>query len=95
MTTALRTIELDAPTVARLNELAARRGQDVAGVIADAIELLELGADFEGPDVAEDERRLAEFLRTRQGVPVEELKAWTESWGSERELPPPPPRRIG
>ena len=45
-------------------------------------------------DVAEDERRLHEFLRTRKAIPFEDVKAWTESWGTEAELPRPSGRGI-
>ncbi|MFY9832120.1 MAG: hypothetical protein WAK66_05320 [Methylocystis sp.] len=94
MTTVRRLIELDAAVDTRLSELAARRGQDVADVIAEAIEALESGAFLEGPDVAEDERRLHEFLRTKKAIPFEDVKAWTESWGTEAELPRPSARGI-
>jgi predicted transcriptional regulator len=94
MTTVRRLIELDAAVDTRLSELAARRGQDVAEVIAEAIEALESGPFLEGPDVAEDERRLHEFLRTRTAIPFENMKAWTESWGTKAELPRPSGRRI-
>ena len=48
MTTVRRLIELDAAVDTRLSELAARRGQDVADVIAEAIEALEFGAVSRG-----------------------------------------------
>ncbi|MGA8170884.1 MAG: hypothetical protein WB816_08650 [Methylocystis sp.] len=95
MTTVRRLIELDAAVDARLSELAARRGQDVADVIAEAIEMLASAPFMEGPDVAEDERRLHEFLRTRTAIPFEEVKAWTESWGTETELQRPSARKLG
>jgi hypothetical protein len=44
--------------------------------------------------LAEDERRLAEFMRMREVVPWEEVKTWMESWGKRNELPPPKPRRL-
>ncbi len=66
----------------------------MADVIAEAIEALESGAFLEGPDVAEDERRLHEFLHTKKAIPFEEVKAWTESWGTETELPRPSGRGI-
>jgi hypothetical protein len=44
--------------------------------------------------LAEDSRRLAEFERTRIGVPWDEIKTWMESWGTPNELPPPRPRRL-
>ena len=54
--------------------------QDDAGVGPWAPEIL-----------AEDPRRLAEFERTREGVPWSEVKAWMQSWGKSNELPPPKP----
>ncbi len=66
----------------------------MADVIAEAIEALESGPFLEGPDVAENERRLHEFLRTKKAIPFEDVKAWTESWGAEAELPRPSVRRI-
>jgi hypothetical protein len=44
--------------------------------------------------LAEDARRLAEFEETRDGTPWHEVEAWMESWGTDRELPPPKPRRV-
>ncbi len=44
--------------------------------------------------LAEDARHLAEFERTRIGVPWEEVKLWMESWGTANELPPPKPRKV-
>ena len=43
---------------------------------------------------AEDERRIAEFERTRMGVPWDEVKAWMQSWGKPNELPPPNLREV-
>jgi hypothetical protein len=55
-------------------------------------------SDGEGPwspeVLAEDRRRLAEFERTREGVPWEDVKAWMLSWGTANELPPPKPRKL-
>jgi hypothetical protein len=48
-----------------------------------------------GPDVAEDRRRRDEFKRTRQAVPLDEVKAWVASWGTAGELPRPRPSKIG
>ena len=90
-----RTLDIDAATDTRLRELAAERGQDVAAVLAEAVALLDFVVDIAGPDPAEDRRRLEEFQRTRQGVPLDEVKAWVASWGSAGELPPPQPRKIG
>jgi predicted transcriptional regulator len=86
-----RTLEIDAGTDARLSEMAAERGQNVAAVLAE----LDSVVDLAGPDVAEDRRRLDEFARSGHAVPLNEVKAWVESWGSEHELPRPSPRKIG
>lgn len=90
-----RTLEIDATTDARLRELAAERGQDVAAVLAEAVALLDSVVDIAGPDPAEDRRRLEEFKRTRQAIPLDEVKAWVASWGTADELSVPQPRKIG
>ena len=90
-----RTLEIDAGTDARLTEMAAERGQDVAAVLAEAVALLDSVVDLNGPDIAEDRRRLDEFAKTRQAVPLNAVKAWVASWDSADELPSPRPRRIG
>jgi hypothetical protein len=41
-----------------------------------------------------DARRLAEFARTREGVPWPEVRAWMESWGAPDESPTPKSRRL-
>lgn len=55
-------------------------------------------ANGEGPwspeSLAEDARRLAEFERTRMGVPWEEVRAWMQTWGTPDELPVPKPRKL-
>jgi predicted transcriptional regulator len=90
-----RTLEIDTETDARLHELAAERGQDVAAVLAEAVALLDSVVDIAGPDIAEDRRRLDELKRTRLAVPLDEVKAWVASWGSADELPRPQPRKVG
>ena len=90
-----RTLDIDADTDARLRELAAERGQDVAAVLAEAVALLDSVVGIAGPDVAEDRRRLDEFKRTRQAVPLDEVKSWVARWGSDHELPRPQPRKVG
>ena len=89
-----RTLELDADTDARLQAIAVARGQDVSAVVADAVALLESVVPFEGPDIAEDIRRLRNFERTGEAIPLDEVKAWVESWGTPNELPQPKPRKI-
>jgi predicted transcriptional regulator len=89
-----RTIDIDAATDERLRELAAERGQDETAVLAEAVALLDSVVDIEGPDIEEDRRRLREFERTRLGIPLHEVKAWVDSWGTANELPPPKAQRI-
>jgi predicted transcriptional regulator len=89
-----RTLELDPETDARLREMAAERQQDVAAVLAEAVALLDAVGDIAGPDTAEDRRRLSEFERSGEAVPLSEVKAWTASWGTANELPRPLPRKI-
>jgi predicted transcriptional regulator len=90
-----RTLEIDADTDARLREMAEERGQDVAAVLAEAVALLDSVVDLSGPDIGEDRRRYDDFRRTRLAVPLDDVKAWVASWGSENELPRPQPRKVG
>ena len=94
MSTVRRTFDLDPDIDARINALAAEKGQDAAAVVADAVFLLDSIVDVEGPDIEEDLRRLREFERTGEAVPLEDVKAWVESWGTSNELPRPPPRKM-
>ena len=94
MATVRRIFDLDPATDARLNALAAERSQDAAAVVADAVILLDSLIDIEGPGVDEDLRRLREFERTGEAVPLDEVKAWVESWGTPGELPRPEPRKV-
>lgn len=90
-----RNIALDPATDARLRELAAERGQDEAAVLAEAVALLDSVVDIGNPDIAEDRRRLDAFNRTPEAVPLDSVKAWVESWGTDNELPRPKPERLG
>jgi predicted transcriptional regulator len=94
MSTVRRTLDLDPDTNARLDALAAEKGRDAAAIVADAVVLLDSIVDIEGPDVEEDLRRLAEFERTGEAVPSDDVKAWVESWGTPHELPRPKPRKV-
>jgi len=87
-------LDLDPETDARIKTIDARTGQDVAAVIADAVELLDSVIDINGPDIEEDLRRLEEFERTGLGVPGDDVMTWIKSWGTPNELPPPQPRKI-
>jgi len=90
-----RTLEIDAGTDARLTEMAAERGQDIAAILAEAVALLDSVVEPAGPDIAEDRRRLDEFLLSRKAVPLTDAEAWVASWDTSEELPRPSPRKIG
>jgi hypothetical protein len=105
MNVKVRTIEVDAETADLLEARAAARGMTVSELLADLAvtealppPLQAMSVAGEGPwapDVlAEDARRLAEFDRTRVGVPWEEVRAWMQSWGKPNELPAPTPRKL-
>ena len=94
MPTVRRILDLDPATDARLDSLAAEKGQDAAAVVSDAIALLDSVIDIEGPDIEEDRRRLREFERTGEAVMFEEARAWVESWDTAAELPQPKPKKI-
>ena len=110
MNVRLRTIEVEEATAERLESLAAARGISLADLLAElafedawppdleAKNLDVLRAAGEGPwspeALAEDERRWAEYQRTGEGVPWEEIRAWMQSWGTPEELPPPRPRKL-
>jgi predicted transcriptional regulator len=89
-----RTLQIDADTDVRLQQMAAERGQDVAAVLAEAVALLDSVVDVSGPDPGEDRRRYDVFLRDRRAVPLDEVKAWITSWGTSDELPRPQPRKV-
>ena len=90
-----RPLEIDAGTDARLTEMAAERGQDVAAILAEAVAPLNSAVDLAGPDIAEDCRRPDEFFRTRRAVPLDRVKAWVASWDTTEEPPRPSPYEIG
>jgi hypothetical protein len=90
-----RTLEIDTSTDARLTEMAAERGQDVAAVLAEAVALLDSVADLAGPDIVEDRRRLNDFLDNRKAVPLDGVKTWVASWDTAEETPRPSPHKIG
>jgi hypothetical protein len=99
-------IEVDEATALVLEARAAARGITVAQLIADLAgaqealpaELQALRGAAEGPwaaDVlAEDERRLADYRRTREAASWEDVKAWMQTWGKPGELPVPKPRKL-
>jgi hypothetical protein len=102
----LRQIEVDEETAALLEGRARARGMTVSELLADLAcnqevlpaDLAEMRDKGEGPwspeALKEDARRLAEFERTREGVPWEEVKSWLRSWGTRDELPTPKLRKL-
>jgi hypothetical protein len=106
MNVKLRKIEVDVETADLLEARAAALGMSVPALVAELAgnevllppDLAELRAKGEGPwsreSLEEDERRLAEFERTRVAVPWDEVKAWLDSWGSPNVLPAPTPRKL-
>jgi len=106
MNVKLRKIEVDEEIAALLEARAAGRGMTLSALLADLAnnqeilpaDLAEMRSKGEGPwspeVLAEDARRLAEFERTREGVPWDEVKNWLRSWGTPDELPAPKPRRL-
>ncbi len=106
MSVKLRTIEVDAKTADVLEARAAARGLSVSELLADLAfaedglppDLEIMRAEGTGPwapgVLAEDARRLADFQRTREAMPWEDVLAWMRSWGTPDELPPPKPRKL-
>jgi predicted transcriptional regulator len=94
VTVKLRQIEVEVSTAEVLEARAAEQGVTVSEVVAEIVAVMDFSADIEWPDAAEDLRRYYEFKRTGEAVPLNEVKAWVESWGSENELPAPKPRKI-
>ncbi|QUS38939.1 hypothetical protein RPMA_08965 [Tardiphaga alba] len=93
MNTIRRSFDIDPDTDARLRVMAAERGQDESAVLAEALALLDSVIDLDGPDLAEDVRRLEQFRADGLAVPLDDVKAWVESWDTPDELPAPIPRR--
>jgi hypothetical protein len=99
-----RTIEIDARTADVLEAQAAARGQTVSELLAELVsddpspDMESMRASGRGPwspgVLAEDARRFADFQRSHEGVPWDEVKAWMKSWGTSSELPPPKPRKL-
>ncbi len=106
MNVKFRQIEVDAETAEALEAKAAARGVSVPEFIAELVgtaselrtDLETLRAKGQGPwspaVLAEDARRLADYQKTGEGVPWDEVRAWMQSWGSANELPPPKARRL-
>ena len=94
MTTVRRILDLDTTTDALLDALAAKRGQDAALVVAEAVELFDSVVSPEGPEIDEDIRRLDAFEQTGEAISGDAVKAWTDSWGTAHELSRPGLRKL-
>jgi hypothetical protein len=95
MNVKLRQIEVDEETAALLEARAGARGMTVSELLADiACNQEALPADLAEMRVKDDARRLAEFERTREGVPWKEVKSWLGSWGTPDDLPTPKLRKL-
>jgi hypothetical protein len=105
MTAKNRTIEVDGETASLLEARAAARGISVSELLADIAgsaslpgDLAALRARGEGPwskqALDDDAQRLAEFERTRSGMPWDDVKAWMATWGTPQERPAPKSRKL-
>jgi hypothetical protein len=106
MTVKVRKIEVDERTAELLEARASALGVSVATLLAELAgnepilppDLAQMRAAGQGPwspeFLEEDKRRLAEFERTRMGVPWDEVKTWLDSWGTPNRLPTPTPRKL-
>jgi hypothetical protein len=106
MNVKLRKIEVDEETAEALESQAAARGMTAPELLADMVgstgelpphleAMRSAGRGSWAPEIiAEDARRLAEFERDGEGVPWDEVYAWTKSWGTANELPSPKPRKL-
>jgi len=106
MNVKLRKIEVDAPTAEALEARAAALGITVSELVAELVgvetelppDLEKLRAEGRGPwapeVIVEDARRLADFERSGEGVPWDEVRTWVRSWGKPNELPLPRPRKL-
>jgi hypothetical protein len=99
-------IEINAETAELLEARAAARGMSISELLADLagddnalptdLETMRAAGDGPwAPDIlAADARRLAEFHRTREALPWDEVKAWMQTWGTPQEMPAPRPRKL-
>ena len=60
-------------------------------VLPDLAEMRDKSEGPWSPEILEkDERRLAEFERTREGVPWEDVESWMRTWRTSNEFPANP-----
>ena len=80
-------IEIPARLGENLRQHAKQSGLEPAEVIERALDRYLEDLD----DIAEDQRRWAEFERDGKVIPGDAIKAWIQSWGRADELPIPKP----
>ena len=80
-----RTIELSADLDTALNAAAAAGSQTPSELIETAL----VSFLRETAESAEDSERWARYLKTRKAVPIEAVRQWVASWGSDDERPVP------
>ena len=64
-------------------------------MLAEAVALVNSVVEIDAPDIAEDRLRLERFNRSREAMPLHEVKAWVESWVSVRPIAPVVPGGVG
>jgi hypothetical protein len=102
-----RVIEIDTVTADTLEREAKARGLSLPDFLAELAKknpdpapggLEAMRASGRGPwspeALAEDVRAAADFERTGEGIPFDEIVTWMKSWGSGHELPRPKSRRL-
>ena len=85
MTTVKRIIEINADIDAALTRVAQAGEQSPSQVIESAL----VSFLNDAVETADDALRWESYLKTRKAVPIEAVKAWVDSWDTDRELPVP------
>ena len=85
MTTVKRTIEISADVDAALARVAQAGEQSPSQVIESAL----VSFLNDTAETVEDALRWESYLKTRKAIPIEAVKAWVDSWDTDRELPVP------
>jgi len=84
------TVQLSDTDSARLGSLAKATGRSESSLAAEAVSEYLAAQDWQ---VAAIEAGI-ESLDRGEGVPHSAVRAWIESWGTDRELDPPKPTRA-
>lgn len=100
-----RLIELDNETAEALESVAQTRGQTLTQFLHELTgleaplplhleALREQGGPWSPQALAEDARAAADFERTGEGIPFDDVVDWMNSWGTPQELPVPRSRKL-